>query len=158
MKSFALQRGTWVAVCDGQKALLFENSGDHVQPKLRVIEASAQENPPTHEQGTSPPGRTFSGAHGRHAAVEESDYHKEAERQFLRAFAAKLDAQIRERHPRSLILVSPAKALGMIRPELAPATKAILIAELAHDYVKLPSYEIEMRLKDLRGEFSGARH
>jgi len=154
MKGFALQQGTWVAVCDGKKALLFENDGDHAYPKLRVIESRSQRDLPTHEQGSSPPGRTFSGAHGRHAAIEGTDWHEQGERQFLREFAGALDARAREAHPHSLILVAPAKALGMIRPELAPATKAIMVAELDRDYVKLPGYEIEKKLKDLRGEFS----
>jgi protein required for attachment to host cells len=147
---FALRQDTWVAVCDGRKAVLFENEGSHVHPDLRTIETLAHDDRPTHEQGSSPPGRTFSAAHGRHAAVEETDLQDEAERRFLRDFAARLDRLVREKQPSSLILVAPARALGMIRPCLFAATRAIIKAELVRDLVKLPGHEIEKRLMELR--------
>ncbi|HWA88753.1 MAG TPA: host attachment protein [Rhizomicrobium sp.] len=147
---FALRQGTWVAVCDGRKAVLFENEGNHVHPKLRMIETLAHDDRPTHELGSSAPGRTFSAAHGRHAAVQDTDLQDEAERRFLRDFAALLDRLVRERKPVSLILAAPARALGIIRPHLSEGTRAVLKAELVRDLVKLPGYEIERRLKDLR--------
>ena len=147
---FALREGTWVAVCDGRKAVLFENIGSHVHPNLRMIETLSHDDRPTHEQGSSPPGRTFSGAHGRHAAVEETDTQDQAERRFLRGFAAMLDRLVRENQPPSLILTAPARALGMIRPSLSDATRSILKAELVRDLVKLPSYEIEKHLVELK--------
>ena len=148
--SFALRQGTWVAVCDGNKALLFENEGDHTYPNLRLLEHRSQDDRPTHEQGSDRPGRTFSAAHGRSAAVEETDLHLEVERHFLREFAALLDHRIRENGVHSLILVAPPKALGIIRPLLSNATRAVLAAELDRDYVKLQSSEIEARLKELQ--------
>ena len=138
-------------MCDGRKALLFENEGDHTYPKLRMIETRTQDNPPTHEQGSAPPGRIFSAAGGRHAAVEETDFHDEADRRFLRDFARLLDRRIREDHPRSLIIVAPARALGMIRPALSMAVHGVLAAELDRDYAKMPSFEIEERLQELHG-------
>jgi protein required for attachment to host cells len=149
MMKFALRQGTWVAVCDGGKALLFENQGNHVHPNLRLIKALAHDDRPTHELGSSGPGRTFSGAHGRHAAFEETDLQDEAERRFLKDFAAQLDRLISEKHPASLILAAPAHALGMIRPSLSEATRHVLKAELVRDLVKLPSYEIEKHLVDI---------
>ena len=149
MAEFALRQGTWVAVCDGRKALLFENEGDHAYPNLRMIETRAQDNPATHEQGSAPPGRTFSAAGGRHAAVQDTDFHDEAERHFLKDFAALLDRRVRAEPGHDLILVAPARALGMIRPVLSAAARAVLVAELDRDYVKMPSFEIEKRLKEM---------
>jgi protein required for attachment to host cells len=37
--------------------------------------------------------------------------------------------------------------MGMIRPALSASTKQVIVAELDRDYVKLPLYEIEERLK-----------
>lgn len=147
---FTLRQGTWVAVCDGRKAVLFQNEGSHVHPNLRMIETRAHDDRPTHEQGSSPPGRAFSAAHGRHAAMEETDLQDEAERHFLRDFAAHLDRLVREKQPSSLILAAPPRALGMIRPHLSGATKSVLEAELVRDLVKLPGYEIEKHLMELR--------
>jgi protein required for attachment to host cells len=147
---FALRQGTWVAVCDGRKAILFENEGSHIHPNLRVIETLAHDDRPTHEQGSSVPGRSFSGAQGRHAAMDETDLQDEAERRFLRDFALRLERLVRDKRPSSLILAAPARALGMIRPRLCDSTRAVLKAEIVRDLVKLPGYEIEKRLSELR--------
>ena len=59
MKHVRLEQGEWVVVCDGRKALILENVGDAKFPNLRTKEVHEQKNPPTHEQGTDAPGRSF---------------------------------------------------------------------------------------------------
>ncbi len=147
MPEYLLRQGTWVAVCDGRKALLLENKGTREYPKLETRAVFEQENPPTHVQGSSPPGRAFTGSGGRRASMEGTDLHNEAERTFLHTFAGSLDRSVHEHAIHSLILVAPARALGMIRPALSTATKKVLAAELDRDYVKLPLHEIEHHLK-----------
>jgi protein required for attachment to host cells len=147
MPEYLLRQGTWVAVCDGRKALLLENKGTREYPKLETRAAFEQENPPTHVQGSAPPGRTINSAGGSHASVQETDTHDRAERTFLQTFASSVDRAVREQAIHSLILVAPARALGMIRPSLSAATRKVLSAELDRDYVKLPLHEIEHHLK-----------
>ena len=144
---YLLQQGTWVAVCDGRKALLLQNCGTREFPKLETRESFEQENPPTHLQGSAPPGRAYSPAGGRRGSVEEADTHDRAERTFLEAFAGCIDSYVRNRDIRSLILVAPPRALGMIRPAISEATQRVLVAQLDHDYVKLPLYQIEQHLR-----------
>jgi protein required for attachment to host cells len=142
-----LRQGTWVAVCDGRKALLLENSGSRECPKLELREAFEQENPPTHLQGSSPPGRTANSMGSSRSSVEAPDFHDQAERAFLRDFAGCLDHHARDREIKSLILIAPARALGMIRPALSASTRHVMVAELDKDYVKLPIHEIEKSLE-----------
>lgn len=143
MTQYILRQGTWVAVCDGRKALLLENKGSREFPQLVLREAFEQKNPPTHLQGSSPPGRTVNSTGSSRSAVEAPDIHDQTERSFLRDFADSLDRYTQEHDVKSLILVAPARALGMIRPALSAATKHVIVAELDKDYVKVPVYEIE---------------
>lgn len=147
MTGHILRQGTWVAVCDGRKALLLENKGDAEYPKLETREHFEHKSDATHVQGSSAPGRAFSTAGGRRGSVEQSDFHDQDERIFLQQFAERLERHTRDHGIKSLILVAPARALGMIRPALSASTKQVLVAELDRDYVKMPLYEIEERLK-----------
>ena len=144
---YMLQSGTWVAICDGGKALLLENKGSREYPKLETRQAFEQKNPPTHEQGSAPPGRSFNSASGNRSSNEESDFHDQAEKSFLHDFANCVDRCIRDYGVKSLVLVAPARALGMIRPQLSEATRHALVAEVCKDYVKKPLYEIEKLLQ-----------
>lgn len=149
MSESLLRHGTWIAICDGQRALLLENKGDREFPKLETREVSRQENPLMHVQGSAPPGRAFSPTGARRSAIEEPDFHDQAEQDFLRRFAGKLDHSIGEHKIRALVLIAPARALGMIRPHLSAETRRILVAELDRDYVKMPLHEVERHLSAL---------
>lgn len=146
----ALRHGMWLAVCDGTKALLLENQGDHVYPKLETREIMRASNPLTHEQGSAKPGRAFSAVDGRRAAVEETDYHLQAERKFIRDFADLMEQKVSERSVPSVVLIAPARALGLLRDCIGPATRSILAGSLTRDYVRQPLYEIERHLMDLK--------
>ena len=96
MSHLRLRHGLWLAVCDGKRALLLQNSGDQVYPKLETREAFKQDDPPTHEQGSSPPGRVFASGN-RRAATEESDFHQQRIEHFLGMFAKDEEQQLRQR-------------------------------------------------------------
>lgn len=146
----ALRHGNWLAICDGSRALLIENQGDHVYPKLEMREAMNASNPLTHEQGSAKPGRAFSAIDGRRAAVEETDMHLQAEMKFIRNFADYLERKAHEKVISSIVLVAPARALGILREALGPATRRVLAGSLTRDYVRQPLYEIERHLMDLQ--------
>jgi protein required for attachment to host cells len=143
MTQYIMRQATWVAVCDGRKALLLENKGSREFPQLVMREAFEQKNPPTHLQGSSPPGRTANFTSSSRSAVEAPDFHDQAEKAFLHDFANCLDRHTQHHEIKSLILIAPARALGMIRPALSAATKRVIVAELDKDYVKVPIYQIE---------------
>lgn len=143
-----LAHDIWVAVCDGEKALLLQNDGDQVYPKLETREVLAQENPATHEIGTDAPGRTYNFSAGRASTMEPTDFHRLAEEDFLKNFADHIEHEALTGKIKELILVAPARALGVMRPRLAHKEQ-YLRAEVEKDYAGLPVYEIEKHLTKL---------
>lgn len=146
MSGLSIREGEWVVVCDGAKALVLENVGDAKFPNLKTIEVLEQKDLATHEQGTDEPGRTFSSAgHGR-SSYEQTDWHDRSEEAFLTHLAGRLDAAVSAGKTKSLIVVAPPRALGMMRPVYGNALKGALRAELDKDLVKMPVHEIEKHL------------
>ena len=146
MSELLIRSGEWVVVCDGAKALILENAGDAKFPNLKTIEVFEQKDLPTHEQGTDVPGRAFNSVGNLRSAVGQTDWHDQAERAFLLQLAQRLDAAVTAGKPKSLIIVAPPRALGMLRPAYSHALKGAVRAELDKDFVKMPVHEIEKRL------------
>jgi protein required for attachment to host cells len=146
MPGLLIRSGEWVVVCDGAKALVLENVGDAKFPNLKTLEVFEQKDLPTHELGTDVPGRAVNSVGNIRSAVEQTDWHDQAEKAFLTQLARHLDAAVAAGKPKSLIVVAPPRALGMIRPAYSQVVKAAVRAELDKDYVKLPVHEIEKRL------------
>ena len=146
MAGLSILSGEWVVVCDGAKALMLENVGDTKFPNLKTVEVFEQEDKPTREIGTDAPGRSHSSVgHGR-SAMEQTDWHDQAEQEFLTKVADRLDAALGAGKTRSMIVVAPPRALGMLRPVYSNALKGAVRAELDKDYVKMPVHEIEKHL------------
>lgn len=143
MPELLIREGEWVVVCDGGKALILENAGDAKFPNLKTIEVLEQKDLPTHEQGADVPGRAFSSVGNLRSAVGQTDWHDETERQFLKHLAQHLDAAVSAGKTKSLIMVAPPRALGMIRPAYGNVLKGAVRAELDKDLVKMPVHEIE---------------
>lgn len=143
------RHGNWIAVCDGSKALVFENKGSRFRPVLETRDVMRQNNPPAHLQGSSPPGRTLSSVGDRRAAMEEADLHTQAEETFLKAFGARLNQLVKEKGVRSLLIIAPARALGVLRTALSDATRQTVSGELVRDFVRLPLHEIERHLAEV---------
>ncbi len=146
MSDLLIHAGEWVVVCDGAKALVLENTGDAKFPNLKMVEVFEQKHLATHEIGADAPGRSHSSlGHGR-SSVEQTDWHDQAERDFLVHLAKHLDAAIAAGKTKSLIMVAPPRALGMIRSAYPHALKAAVRAEIDKDLVKLPVHQIEKHL------------
>ena len=94
MQKIKIDQGDWVVVCDGKKALILENVGDWKFPNLQTREVFEQDNPPTHEQGSDAPGRSFQSVGSMRSAMEQTDWHEKAEEDFLQDLAGRLDAAI----------------------------------------------------------------
>lgn len=146
MVKLKIESGAWVIVCDGRKALILENIGDHVFPNLHTKEVREHADLSTHEQGSDRPGKVHPSVGTSRSAVEQADWHDAAERTFLEALARRLDAAATAGETKDLIIVAPPRALGMLRPAYSPAIRHMLRAEIDKDYVKIPVHEIEKHL------------
>jgi protein required for attachment to host cells len=146
MSALSIQPGEWVIVCDGAKALILENTGDAKFPNLKTREVFEHKALATHELGADAPGRSHSSTgHGR-SSVGQTDWHDQEERTFLAELVKKLDAAVEGHQVKSLIVVAPPRALGVIRPLYSHALRAAVRAEIDKDFVKLPVHEIEKHL------------
>jgi protein required for attachment to host cells len=146
MRDLKIQSGEWVVVCDGGKALILENAGDDRFPNLRTRETYEEKHAATHEQGTDVPGRAFSSVAPMRSAMEQTDWHEQSERSFLKSVATRLNAAVSAGEVDGLIMVAPPRALGMIRQAYSPQVRKAIRIELEKDYVRLPVAEIEAHL------------
>jgi protein required for attachment to host cells len=78
--------------------------------------------------------------------MEQTDWHDQAEQQFLADLAKRLDAAVTAGETKSLIVVAPPRALGVLRQAFTAAVRNAIRAEIDKDYVKMPVYEIEKHL------------
>src|SRR5262245_59869992 len=146
MSKLKIRHGDWVVVCDGKKALLLENAGDEKFLNLKTKEVYEHPDPRTREQGTDAPGRAINSIDARRSAMEQTDWHEQEEERFLRSLAGRLEAEINGGKAKSLIVVAPPRALGVLRQAYPHNVRAALRAEIDKDLVKLPVHEIERHL------------
>jgi protein required for attachment to host cells len=146
MSELLIHRGEWVVVCDGAKALVLENAGDAKFPNLKTIEVFEHKELATHELGSDAPGRSMGSVGTNRSSVEQTDWHDQAERAFLLQLVKHLDGALAAGKTKSLIVVAPPRALGMIRPAYTHALKSAVRVEVDKDLVKQPVHQIEKHL------------
>ena len=144
--SMKIRTGEWVVVCDGAKALILENIGDAQTPNLKTREVYEQQDRKTHELGTDAPGRAIQSVGSARSAMEQTDWHDQAEQRFLGDLVKRLDAAVKAGDAKSIILVAPPRALGVLRQSLSNGLRGAVRAEIDKDYVKMLVHEIEKHL------------
>ena len=146
MADVMIDKGTWVVVCDGAKALVLENVGNRLTPSLITREVYEQPDPKTHELGTDKPGRSFNSVGSTRSAMEQTDWHDQEEQRFLAKLAARLDKAVLAGEARSLVVVAPPRAIGVLRRQYSPHLRHAVKAEVEKDYVKMPVADIARHL------------
>jgi protein required for attachment to host cells len=146
MSALLIKHGEWVVVCDGAKALVLENTGDIKFPNLKTVQVLEQKDLPTHLLGADKPGRTHSSAGQRSSSVTQTDWHDQTEQVFLTHLAQQLDADVAAGKVKSMILVAPPRALGMIRHAYSNALRGAIRTEIDKDLVRHPVHDIEKHL------------
>jgi protein required for attachment to host cells len=146
MNKLKIRQGDWVVICDGKKALVLENAGDEKFLNLKTREVFEHPDARTSDLGTGAPGRSFSSVGTGRSAVEQTDLHTQEEEKFLRKLAGHLDAAVKAGQAKSLIMVAPPRALGVLRQAYSHSLRDALRAEIDKDLVKLPVHEIEKHL------------
>jgi protein required for attachment to host cells len=146
MSGLLIKHGEWVVVCDGAKALILENTGDVKFPNLKTVQVLEQKDLPTHLVGADKPGRTHSSVGPGSSSVTQTDWHNQSEQVFLTHLAQRLDGDIAAGKVKTLILVAPPRALGMIRHAYSHALRGAIRSEIDKDLVKHPVHDIEKHL------------
>ena len=141
-----LKRNDWVVATDGGRALILRNDGTVQEPRLTLLRKHDQDVPPTRELGTDKPGRAYAPDGLSGSAMEETNWQDQAEADFLKEVAVKLDELVHEKEASRIVLVAPPRALGTLRPNLSADAQAAISAEVAKDYTNLPVDQIERHL------------
>ena len=147
MTKVHVPHNAYVFVGDGRKALVLRNEGDAQYLNLKTERVFADDNPPTHEQGTDRPGREHSSVGFGRSSVSQTDWHDLEEHKFAHAVAATLEKIVRERKVEHLIVVAPPRTLADLREAFHDDVKKKIVAELDKDLTKHPVYDIEKHLQ-----------
>ena len=149
MSLFKIPHESWVVVCDGARALFLENIGDAERLNLRLGERSAQDDEPSREIGTDRPGRSHSSVGNGRSAMEETDWHEQAEQDFLKQTAERINALVYEKTIEDYVLIAPPSAIGTLRQYLDQQATAALREEIQKELTNQPVPEIEKHLARL---------
>jgi protein required for attachment to host cells len=146
MNKIKVGTGDWIVVCDGRKALILENLGDRMFPNLHTKEVREHPDSSTREQGTDAPGSVRQSVGSARSSIEQTDWHDESERAFLKELADRLDLAVTTGETSALTIVASPRALGMIRVDYSDAVRKAVHGEIGKDLVKMPVHEIEKHL------------
>lgn len=147
MNKISIPHDALVFVGDGQKALFLRNSGDATLPNLTTARVFTDENPPTHEQGTDRPGRTFQSADKtQRSGVETTDWHELEKERFAKRVAVALEQMVRGEKVKAIVVVAPPRTLAELRNAFHADVKNRIVAEIDKDLTKLPVDQIEKHL------------
>jgi protein required for attachment to host cells len=147
MTKIHVPHNAYVFVGDGRKALVLRNEGDAQCLDLKTERVFADDNPPTHEQGTDRPGREHSSVGAGRSSVSQTDWHDLEEHKFAHEVAAALEKIVRERKVEHLIVVAPPRTLADLRKAFHDDVKKKIVAELDKDLTNHPLYDIEKHLQ-----------
>jgi protein required for attachment to host cells len=148
MNEVHIPAGALVLIVDGKRARFLRNKGTPRHVELITERELEQENPPTREQGTDRPGR-YLGADGvSRSAVEQTDWHQQAEERFAEAIADMLYRMAHAHAFDELVVVAPPKVLGNLRAAFHPEVTTRVVAEVSKDLTSLPVPELARRLSE----------
>ena len=119
------------------KALVLENDGDIRAPNLKTVQVFEQKDLAKNILGPTP-GPCFNSVGSARSAVEQTDWHDQAERHFSHNWRSISKKRLRSGKTKSLIIVAWPRALGMIRPAYSHAVKGAVRMEVDKDLVKMP--------------------
>jgi protein required for attachment to host cells len=147
MSRFRIPHDAWVFVGDGRKALFLRNAGDEEFLNLVTERVFLDDNPPTRDQGSDKPGRSFKRANtNRRSSMENTDWHELEEHRFARQVAAALERLVRDRNVKTLVVAAPARTLAELRQAFHADIKRRIVGEIQKDLTKQPVAEIERHL------------
>lgn len=142
-----LKNGTWIAVADGEKALLLENLTDDENPNFDVIRKKEQDNPSDYEQSANRPGRMHDGGPGQKSALDDTDWHELAKERFAAELAELLYTHAHRGNFNELVLVAAPNILGELRGHIHKEVADRIIGEIPKTLTNHPLPKIEEIVK-----------
>jgi protein required for attachment to host cells len=142
MDAMQIPANALVLVGDGKKALFLRNRGTQREINLVVERELNQENPATRDQGTDRPGRKHGIDGQSRSAIEEVDWHQQAEQRFASEIADTLYQMGHANEFDELVVVAPPKMLGDLRKAFHPEVSQRVVHEVPKDLTAHPLPEL----------------
>lgn len=139
----ALPHQALVLVADGRKLLFLRNHGDANQIDLRTEAHDQREDAKDSDLKTDAPGTMAqSGGYGR-PAMDETDFHQQAEDEWVKDAAAELKRRALANDFDALAIIAPPKALGVLRKQLHKEVERRIVLTLNKEMTDRPIPDIE---------------
>jgi len=142
-----LKTGTWVLICDGEKALFLRNDGDAEAPDLNVVRIEEQDNPKDINQSANRPGRMNDNGPGQKSAYDDTDWHQLAKDRFASDLADRLYKQAHRGAFDHIVIVAASRTLGALRKELHQEVTNKIVAEIDKDLTNHPLDKVEQMVR-----------
>lgn len=146
MINVRIPAGALVLIADGTKARLLRNKGDALHVDFGTERELEQENPPTRKQGSDKPGRYLAADRVSRSAVEQTDWHLQAEERFAAQIAGLLYGMAHAHTFDHLVVIAAPKVLGNLRAAFHPEVATCVLAEVAKDLTSVPTHDLAKRL------------
>lgn len=130
-----ISNGTLVLVADGSKMFLLRNDGDKKLAVFSTLSADERSSPPSGQQGSDAPGRTFASMGHRRSSYSETDWHRQDEERFAVAACDRL-REAAAVSGSDIVVIAPPKTLGILRKHYGAAMEPRVIAEIAKDLTR----------------------
>jgi protein required for attachment to host cells len=141
-----LPHNALVLVVDGRKLLFLRNHGDAGGIDLRVEAHDEQALPKDSELKSDAPGTGHqSGGYGR-SAVDEPDYHQQAEDRWAAEAAEALRKRALANDFDALAIIAPPRTLGELRKHLHKEVERRIIVQMPKEMTDRPVADIEALL------------
>jgi protein required for attachment to host cells len=132
-----------VFVADGRKMLFLRNHGGAARLDLRTEAHNERADAKDHEIKSDAPGLTAQrGGFGR-PAMEETDFHQQAEDEWARDAAGRLNGRALANDFDALVVVAPPKTLGELRKHFHKEVEKRIVATFNKEMTDRPLADIE---------------
>lgn len=149
----ALPHQALVMVADGKKLLFLRNHGDEQQIDLRIEAHDERQDAMDRDLKTDAPGLSFSSAGSGRDTMEETDFHRQEEDRWIKDAAAEVNRRALSNDFEALVIVTPPRALGVLRKQLHKESEKRVIATINKEMSGRPTPEIEkLVLSETRSE------
>jgi protein required for attachment to host cells len=132
-----------ILVADGRKTLFLRNHGDAAQLDLRTESHDERADAKDREMKSDAPGLTGQSFGFGRPAMDETDYHQQAEDRWAKDTADILNRRALDGDYQALVIVAPPRTLGELRKQLHKEVEKRLVATFNKEMTDRPIDQIQ---------------
>jgi protein required for attachment to host cells len=136
-----------VLVTDGRKYVLFRNDGDAARLNLQTDRHDEQPNAKDRDLHTDAPGTQNQRFGHARPAMDETDFHQQAEDRLAKQIAKTLNARALAGQIEALAVIAPARTMGILRLHWHERLSRRIVGEITKEMVDRPTPDIEALLQ-----------